>query len=77
LAQASGCIVHAHFAELQDRAFPLEPKEEYRAFIQALADGGYTGRLSVEAFTKDFSPDAEKALAVLRALTRDCVKRVL
>jgi sugar phosphate isomerase/epimerase len=77
LRQASGCIVHAHFAELKDRAFPLEPKEEYRAFIQALADGGYTGRLSIEAFTKNFPPDAEKALEVLRTLTRDCVKRGL
>jgi sugar phosphate isomerase/epimerase len=66
LAQAAGHIVHVHFAELKDRAFPSEPKEEYRAFFRALAQGGYTGRVSVEAFTNNFSADAARALEVMR-----------
>jgi sugar phosphate isomerase/epimerase len=70
MAQAAGHIVHAHFAELNDRAFPLEPKKEYSDFIKALTDGGYTGRMSIEAFTKNFSEDAAKALAVMRELVK-------
>jgi sugar phosphate isomerase/epimerase len=69
ITQAAGHIVHAHFAELEGRGFPCEPKEEYRDFIAALKQGGYTGRLSIEAFTQDFSRDAEKALALMRTLT--------
>ena len=68
ILQAAGHIVHAHFAELKDRAFPREPKQEYRDFINALAKGGYTGRLSIEAYTQKFSRDAEKALEVMRSL---------
>ena len=71
LKQAAGHIVHAHFAELKDRAFPLEPKQEYRDFIQALRQGGFTGRISIEAYTKDYSRDAEKALYVMRELVKD------
>ncbi|MDR3200544.1 MAG: sugar phosphate isomerase/epimerase [Spirochaetales bacterium] len=71
ITRAAGHIVHAHFAELRDRAFPLEPKQEYRDFIGALKAGGYTGRISIEAFTKNFSADAPKALAVMRELVKD------
>lgn len=68
IGRAGRSLVHGHFAELEDRAFPTEPKKEYRDFLRALAGAGYTGRLSIEAYTKNFSADAEKALAVLREL---------
>jgi sugar phosphate isomerase/epimerase len=71
LVQAAGHIVHAHFAELEGRGFPKETKKEYRDFIAALAAQGYTGRISIEAFTQDFSRDAEKALAVMRDLVKE------
>jgi sugar phosphate isomerase/epimerase len=68
ITKAAGHIAHLHFAELKDRTFPLEPKKEYRDFLRTLAATGYTGRLSIEAFTKNYSRDAEKALAVLRQM---------
>lgn len=71
IRKAGKRLVHAHFAELENRAFPLTPKEEYRSFLKTLRDSGYTGRLSIEAFTKDFLSDAERSLRVLRGLTGD------
>jgi sugar phosphate isomerase/epimerase len=71
VAKAAGHIVHLHFAELKDRAFPLEPKNEYRDFFRTLARAGYAGRLSIEAFTKNYSAEAEKALAMLRGLLKE------
>jgi len=68
IREAGSRLVHGHFAELRDRAFPREPKREYRDFFAALADAGYRGRLSIEAYTKDFTADAEKALEVIRGL---------
>jgi sugar phosphate isomerase/epimerase len=68
IMRAAGHIVHAHFAELEGRSFPREPKKEYKDFIAALKQGGYTGRVSIEAFTRDFSRDAEKALELMRRL---------
>jgi sugar phosphate isomerase/epimerase len=71
ITKAAGHIVHLHFAELKDRAFPLTPKKEYRDFLKTLGAAGYTGRLSIEAFTKNYSAEAEKALAMLRGLLEE------
>jgi sugar phosphate isomerase/epimerase len=70
ITQAAGHIVHVHFAELKDRGFPLEPKKEYRDFIAALTESAYAGRISIEAFTKNFSADARKALELMRELVK-------
>ena len=68
IRKAGRHLVHGHFAELADRAFPTEPKAEYRDFLRTLAEIGYKGRISIEAYTKNFTADAEKALAMLRGL---------
>lgn len=67
LSLAQGLLVHAHFAEVENRSFPEEPKEEYRAYFSALKKIGYRGRVSVEAFTKNIEKDAPRALEVLIA----------
>ncbi len=66
LRLAQGLIIHAHFAEVKERSFPNEPKPEYRAYFVALREAGYVGRVSIEAFTKNFERDAGRALEVLR-----------
>ncbi len=66
LRWAKGFIIHAHFAEVERRSFPKEPKTEYRAYFAALRDASYVGRISLEAFTKDFERDAIRALEVLK-----------
>lgn len=46
-------IAHVHFAEPESRSFPKQQKETYKAFFRILLDGGYDGRVSVEAFTQN------------------------
>ncbi|GAB4364203.1 MAG: hypothetical protein Kow009_00880 [Spirochaetales bacterium] len=65
LSLAEGLLVHAHFAELEDRSFPREPREEYARYFSMLEKVGYRGRVSVEAFTKNVDLDAPRALKVL------------
>lgn len=63
---AQGLLVHAHFAEVENRSFPKEAKEEYRVYFSTLHKLGYKGRVSVEAFTKNVAVDAPSALKVLK-----------
>jgi sugar phosphate isomerase/epimerase len=71
LRRAKGLIIHAHFAEVEERSFPKEPKPEYRAYFASLRKAGYFGRVSIEAFTKDFERDAVRALEVLKECTEE------
>jgi sugar phosphate isomerase/epimerase len=64
---AGSALAHLHFADPDGRVFPTTPKQEYRDFYRVLHEIGYRGRLSIEAYTRDFRADAEKALRVLRA----------
>ncbi len=74
LQEAGSLLVHTHIANPAGRVYPLDPGESnYGPFFANLCAIGYTGRLSVEASTKDFAADAPKALAMLRAATR-CTK---
>ncbi len=68
IAEAGAAIVHVHLAEPEGRGFPRAPSERYREFFGRLKEAGYTGRVSVEAFTKDFEADGAAALRVLRGL---------
>ncbi|MCX7788366.1 MAG: sugar phosphate isomerase/epimerase [Spirochaetes bacterium] len=67
---AQGLLVHAHFAEVENRSFPKVPKEEYREYFSTLKRIGYQGRVSVEAFTKQITIDAPLALHVLKECSR-------
>lgn len=54
---------HVHFANPNGRVFPASITEAaYRPFIGALHEIGYNGRVSCEAYSKNFLPDAEAAL---------------
>jgi len=60
-------IVHTHFAENIDRAFPSEDKESYRVFMETLKAAGYDARVSIEAHVKeDFEAEAGAALKLFR-----------
>lgn len=63
---------HIHFARQSGRNYPTDLKEDekrYKEFFEALEKIGYSSRISVEAYTDDFSADAPKALSVLKGLS--------
>ena len=67
LLEAGKAVVHAHIANPEGRVYPLDPAESaYAPFFENLCRIGYSGRLSIEASTKDFAADAPRSLAMLR-----------
>ena len=67
IVEAGDVIRHAHFARPENRVFPTAWEERFDPFFQALAEVGYGGRLSIEAFTHDFPAQGPRALALVRA----------
>ena len=66
-------LSHTHIARGEGRTFPLaKAEDDYEGFFRALAQIGYTGRMSIEGQTADFQADAPAALAFLRALADEC-----
>lgn len=54
---------HVHFARHQGRSYPKKiDEEDYKPFIEALRAIDYNGRVSCEAYTKDFAASAPKAV---------------
>lgn len=67
VAKAAGCLAHLHIANPEGRLFPKEGDEAgYSEFIKKILDTGYTGRLSVEAYSTDVIHDASEALGYLK-----------
>ena len=67
IAEAGPLLAHTHIANPAGRVYPLSLDESaYGGFFANLCKIGYSGRMSVEASTKDFSADAPKSLALLR-----------
>jgi sugar phosphate isomerase/epimerase len=64
---ANSAIRHLHFAEGEARVFPTEERAEYAKFFDCLKRIQYAGRCSIEAYTNNFSSDAGRALATLKA----------
>lgn len=60
IRNCKGYITHIHFARFDGRLFPKEIDEDayYIPFIHNLKEIGYQGRVSVEAYSKDFYNDA-------------------
>ena len=68
IAALKGEIIHAHIANPVGRCYPAPGDGfDYAPFINALKAAG-CDRCSVEAGTKDFTNEAPKVLAVLKAL---------
>ena len=61
-------VQHAHFADPDGRAYPVEHKAAFPEFFCALKAVGYTGRVSLEAGYQDFAAEAPRALQIMREL---------
>jgi sugar phosphate isomerase/epimerase len=60
-------VRHLHMANPNGRVFPLAWEEYgYAPFFAKLRSVGYTGRISVEASSKDVAAEAPRAIALLR-----------
>jgi len=68
LLRAGSYIRHIHFANPAGRVYPIEIEDGYIRFMNLLKRVGYEGRISVEAYTKDFCHDAKRSVEVLRQL---------
>jgi sugar phosphate isomerase/epimerase len=63
-----GPLAHVHVAQRATRDFPAGDDAALAAFFAQLRASGYAQRCSIEAYTKDFSADAARALRVCREL---------
>jgi D-psicose/D-tagatose/L-ribulose 3-epimerase len=67
IAEAGPLLAHTHIANPAGRVYPLRLDESpYGGFFANLCKIGYSGRMSVEASTKDFSADAPQSIALIR-----------
>jgi len=69
LAEVAPAIAHVHIAQAAERVFPDGHDDTLADFFAHLRAVGYRGRCSIEAYTRDFSADAARALRVCRDLT--------
>jgi D-psicose/D-tagatose/L-ribulose 3-epimerase len=65
LAHVASAIAHVHIAQGSDRLFPSGHDAALASFLIHLRASGYNGRLSIEAYTRDFPTDAPRALQSL------------
>ena len=65
-------IQHVHVAE-SERTPPGVAGDDFRPFLQVLAEEGYTGRISIECKWEDFATQAAPALRALRSQVADVV----
>jgi D-psicose/D-tagatose/L-ribulose 3-epimerase len=68
IVDAGPYIKHIHFANPVDRVYPLKAEDGYRRFMDLLKRVGYEDRISIEAYTKDFSHDARRSVEIVRQL---------
>lgn len=68
ILDAGSYIKHIHFANPDGRVYPIEAEDGYIPFMNLLKGVGYEGRISVEAYTKDFCHDAKRSVKILRQL---------
>jgi D-psicose/D-tagatose/L-ribulose 3-epimerase len=70
ILDAGSYIKHIHFANPAGRVYPIEAEDDYIRFMNLLKRIGYEGRISIEAYTKDFCHDAKRSVEMLRQLTK-------
>ncbi|HET7220899.1 MAG TPA: sugar phosphate isomerase/epimerase [Vicinamibacterales bacterium] len=67
ILEARDHIRHLHVANPQGRVFPLQWEEfDYAPFFANLRQIGYTGRISVEASSRDVPSEGPRAIELLR-----------
>ena len=70
VSRAGVSIQHVHFANPDGRVYPVEAEDDYVRFVDLLKRTGYEGRMSVEAFAKDFRLDGRRSVEMLRCLVQ-------
>jgi len=70
ILDAGSYIKHIHFANPTGRVYPIEAEDGYVRFMNLLKRIGFEGRMSVEAYTKDFCHDAKRSVKILRQLAK-------
>ena len=70
ILDAGSYIKHIHFANPAGRVYPAEKVDGYIRFMDLLKRIGYEGRISIEAYTKDFCHDAKRSVEILRQLAK-------
>ena len=70
ILDAGSYIKHIHFANPTGRVYPIEAEDGYVRFMNLLKRIGYEGRISIEAYTKDFCHDAKRSVEILRQLAK-------
>jgi D-psicose/D-tagatose/L-ribulose 3-epimerase len=70
ILEAGSYIKHIHFANPAGRVYPIEAEDGYFRFMNLLRQIGYEGRISVEAYTKDFCHDAKRSVKILRQMVQ-------
>jgi D-psicose/D-tagatose/L-ribulose 3-epimerase len=70
ILDAGSYIKHIHFANPAGRVYPAEKVDGYIRFMDLLKRIGYEGRISIEAYTKDFCHDAKRSVEMLRQLAK-------
>jgi D-psicose/D-tagatose/L-ribulose 3-epimerase len=70
---AENYIRHIHFARVKGRSFPQKIDEDkgYLPFFSNLKKIGYTGRISLEAFSTDYETDAANSIKFLQSLIKN------
>jgi D-psicose/D-tagatose/L-ribulose 3-epimerase len=70
LLRTGSYIKHIHFANPAGRVYPVEITDGYVRFMKLLRSIDYEGRVSIEAYTKDFCHDAKRCVEMLRELAK-------
>jgi D-psicose/D-tagatose/L-ribulose 3-epimerase len=70
ILDAGSYVKHIHFANPAGRVYLVEAEDGYVRFMNLLKRIGYEGRMSVEAYTKDFCHDAKRSVEILRQLAK-------
>jgi sugar phosphate isomerase/epimerase len=70
ILDAGSYVKHIHFANPTGRVYPIEAEDGYIRFMNLLKGVGYEGRISIEAYTKDFCHDAKRSVEMLRQLAK-------
>lgn len=67
IEKAGDYLQHMHIANPDGRVYPREDDGvDYRTFITNLKKAGYDSRISIEAYTDDFSVSAQEALKTIQ-----------
>lgn len=66
IREAGALVRHLHIAEKRERTPPGADGDDFRPYLQALKDVGFSGRISIEGGWTDAPTQLPKAVATLR-----------